>query len=45
MKIKLYLCYKCEGCLDTAPTCCLVAGSVSVILHGPKLVDSVKVFL
>jgi hypothetical protein len=41
MKTKLHICYKCVGGPSPVPAYSLVGGSVSVNLHGPRLVDSV----
>jgi hypothetical protein len=41
MKTKLHICYKCVEVLGPAPACPFIGGSVSVNLHGPRLVDSV----
>lgn len=41
MSIKLHITYMCvRGMLCPAPTYSFVGGSVSLIPHGPRLVDS-----
>ena len=41
MKTKLHICYICVGGLGPDHACYLVVDSVSVSLHGPRLVGSV----
>jgi hypothetical protein len=45
MKIKEYICYKYLGDLGLAGICSLVGVSVSVITHGPTLVDTVTLLV
>jgi hypothetical protein len=41
METKLHISYKCVGGLSPVYAHSLIAGSVSVTPHGPRLVDSV----